>query len=185
MRRSLVGAAGALAALLVLAGCGGDPKADPSPSPSTPSVSTTPSPTAPVMPAAASENTKAGAIAFVRYYIELINHAQATGDVAALAAVEEPGCKSCTQGREYIQGIYSAGGHIENGQLRVRVLSVLRNAAINGWTVDARLSFGPQTVIKPSATPTAQQLQGGSVPITVLISKQTDRWSVTEWTRAR
>jgi hypothetical protein len=180
-----MGAAGVVVVLAVLAGCGGDPKAEPTPSLSTPSVSTTPSPTAPVMPAAASENSKAGAIAFVRYYIELINHAQATGDVAALAAVEDPDCKSCTQGREYIQGTYAAGGHIEDGQLRLRVLSALQNDAINGWTVDAKLSFGPQTVVNPSATPSVQQLEGGGVPITVLVANRSDRWSVAEWTRAR
>src|SRR4051794_697515 len=110
MPRVLVGA---VVLLLALAGCGGDPKADPSPSPSVPSaspVSTTPAP--PALPEAAKANTKAGAIAFVKYYVQLINHAQATGDVAALAAVEDPGCSSCASGRRLLKKIYESGGHI-------------------------------------------------------------------------
>jgi hypothetical protein len=182
MRLSLVGV---VAALVVLAGCGGDPKAQPSPSPSTPTASTSPSPTAPVMPAAAAENTRAGAIAFVRYYIELINHAQATGDVGPLEAVEASECKSCAQGRKYIRTIYSSGGHVEGGQLHLKVLDALANDSIEGWTVDAKLSFGPQTIVNPSATPATQKLKGGRVPITVQASHRSGQWSIAEWTRAR
>ncbi len=74
MRRVAVGAA----LVLALAGCGGDPKADPPPSTTpTPTVSPSPSatPTVPALPEAAKANTKAGAIAFVKYYVGLINHA--------------------------------------------------------------------------------------------------------------
>jgi len=86
MRRFVVGAA----LVLLVAGCGGDPKADPSPSTSpAPSISSTPTPSPPTLPDAAKANTKAGAIAFVKYYVELVNHAQATGDVGKLQSVED------------------------------------------------------------------------------------------------
>ena len=78
---------------LAVAGCGGDPKADPSPTPSTSPVSTSPS--APGMPQAAKENTKAGAIAFARHLVVLVNYSQSTGDVSSLAAVAGEACESC------------------------------------------------------------------------------------------
>jgi hypothetical protein len=115
---------GALALLLALTACGGDPKADPSPTPSAPvttPVSTTPA--APVMPEAAKANTKAGAIAFVRYYVAVQNYASTSGDTTALKSVASPACESCGTIADLIDKTYRRGGHIE-GQ---------------GWTVlDAR-----------------------------------------------
>jgi hypothetical protein len=182
MRRFVVGTT----VLLLLAGCGGDPKADPSPSTSpTPSASSTPTPSAPAMPDAAKANTKAGATAFVRHYIDLINYAQQSGDVRALAAVEAPACGSCKSGRSYITDVYNAGGHIDGGDLSVKIYSALRNASIAGWTIDATLSYGPQTIIRPSATPTAEHLDGGGVPITVLVANRTGQWLISDWTRVQ
>ena len=72
-------AAGTSGVLLVstLGACGGSPRADPSPTPATTSAAATetPTPTPPAMPAAARADTKAGAIAFVRHYVDLINYA--------------------------------------------------------------------------------------------------------------
>jgi hypothetical protein len=174
MRRWLLGA---MACLVVLAGCGGDPKAEPSPSPSTAPVSTTPSPTAPVMPAAASENTKAGAIAFVRYYIELINHAQATGDVGRLQAVEDASCKSCTNGRKYLATIYGAGGHISGGAWTVQSATAQRSG--DNWAVTVKGSFAPSDVF---ATPGAQakHARGGPTLTNFVVWRASD-WKVRTW----
>src|SRR4051812_44399939 len=139
MPRVLVGA---VVLVLALAGCGADPKADPSPSPSTTTaspVSTTPAP--PVLPEAAKANTKAGAIAFVKYYVELINHAQATGDVGPLAAVEDPGCESCAKGRAYISRIYGGGGHVSGGSWLVSRATAQRSG--ENWAVTVTGKFLP------------------------------------------
>lgn len=180
---------GALALSLVLAGCGGDPEAPPDPTATTSGVSTTPStpptPSAPALPEAAMANTKAGAIAFVRHYVDLINHAQRTGDVEVLAAVEAAGCESCASGRKYLRDVYGAGGHINGGELRVEIAGALRNRSIDGWTIDGRLEYGPQTVIRPTAPTPTEHLTGGGVPITVLLSLNAGTWTVAEWTRAQ
>ena len=90
---------------LTLAGCGGSSGDDPSPSP-TVSTTTSASPTAPALPEAAMANTKAGAVAFARHYIELINYAQATGTrvhcgrsrllAASLVTTQTSTCRSFT-----------------------------------------------------------------------------------------
>jgi hypothetical protein len=189
MRRSLI-ALGTIGAMLVLAlaGCGGDSKADPSASsspsaPVTSPASTTPTP--PAMPAAAKADTKAGAIAFVRHYIDLINYAQATGDVEALAAVEDVGCKSCADGRHYLQSVYQGHGHIAGGALSITTRDALKNASVHGWTIDGSLRYGPQTVVQPTMPTPTQHLKGGGVLVTVITSFAAGRWTVAEWTRAQ
>lgn len=177
MRRSLLGA---LAALVVLSGCGGDPKATPSPSPSTSAVSTSPSPTAPVMPAAAAENTKAGAIAFVRYYIELINHAQATGDVESLRLVESPDCRSCQRASKAVADIYMAGGHLEGGQWKAKTVSASPRPDLRAWTVFTTVRFAPQVLVKDGQT---TPLKGGHSLITFVVDHN-DGWQVLRWSRA-
>ena len=177
MRRSWWGAA---ALLVVLAGCGGDPKADPSPTPSETPVSTTPSPPAPTMPAAAAENSKAGAIAFVRYYIELINHAQATGDVEPLAAAESPECRSCASARDVVTRIYTSNGHLEGGDWAARIQSAAPRPDLDAWTVFAVVRFAPQVVVDKGET---THLKGGRSLITFVVG-HTDRWKVIRWSRA-
>jgi hypothetical protein len=172
MRRSVVGAA----LMLLLAGCGGNPKADPPPSTSpTPSVSATPSP--PALPEAAKANTRAGAIAFVRHYIELVNYAQMTGDVSALSIVEDPGCKSCSKGRDYLSRIYGAGGHIAGGAWTVRHVRAKKSG--ENWAVTATGDFASSDAYaSPGADP--QHADGGPA-LTNFIVWHSDQWKVRAW----
>lgn len=169
-----------------LSGCGGTTDAGPPPSPSaTPSTSpsASPSPTAPVMPDAARENTKAGAVAFVRHYVDLINHAQATGDTKALAAVEDRGCDSCRSGRRYLDSVYE-NGRITGGAWSLStVLGTVRNPATDGYNVDVVVRFGPQ-VIHRKGKPD-QRLRGGRLAMTVFTARLGHEWCVREWTRAQ
>jgi hypothetical protein len=169
---------GVLALSLALAACGGEPKADPSPTPSAPvttPVSTTPAP--PVMPEEAKANTKAGAIAFVRYYIALVNHAQATGDLAGLAGVEEPPCKSCTDGRSYLSKIYDAGGHVAGGRWTARDMRARRSGS--NWAVTVRGDFAPSDVYAP-ATSQPDHADGGPT-LTNFIVWHSREWKVRSW----
>lgn len=173
---------GTVALLLALAACGGDPKADPSPTPSTP-VSTAPSPTAsaPVMPAEASANTKAGAIAFVRYYVELINYAQATGDVDPLKAIEGEACESCTNVRESIRRTYGNGGSIEGGAWRPNLTIALHNED-DSWLVSGFIRFDPERV-RESATSSFVPGPGGSAMAHVTVLLSGSGWKVLAWSR--
>jgi hypothetical protein len=183
MRRSLIGfRVIGVVLLLGLAGCGGDPKTDPSPAPSTPvtsPASTTPSP--PAMPDAARANTRAGAIAFVRHYIELINYAQATGDVNALSAVEDRACKSCASVRRALRDIYNSGGHIEGGAWRVHVRSSAPRPDLSAWSVFTDVEYGKQTVVRDSKM---ESLGGGTSPMTFVIKPVDGSWVVLKWSRA-
>ena len=178
MSRRLVGA---VVLLLALAGCGRDPKADPppTPSPSTTPVSTTPS--APAMPDAAKENTKAGAIAFVRHYVEVLNYAQATGDVSALDSLEDPRCSSCDRVRSYLAGIYKAHGHVNGGAWTIKRIGASAGHDPDSWVVDVAGEFAPSSV-SPSPGASPSSAAGGSAPTKFYVD-HTDGWKVSQWTR--
>ena len=177
MTRRLIGVA---VLALALAGCGGNPKADPSPTKSTTTPTSTAS-SAPELPDAAKANTKAGALAFVRYYIHLINYAQATGDVGPLRRVESDACASCTRVRESVEHIYGSGGSIEGGTWRPHMTIALQNAD-DSWLVSGNIRFDPETVRK-TANSTAVQGAGGSAVAHMKVRQSASGWTVLEWSR--
>ncbi len=111
-------AATMLAAVLMLsaAACQGD-SPEPPPMTSTPVTSPTPTPTptaaalpdftewqtepadipVPPMPAAAKEHTKAGSVAFGKYYVGMLNYVILTADAAPARALSAAACTLCRQ----------------------------------------------------------------------------------------
>jgi len=182
VRTPLLIATAALTAVL-LAGCGGN---DPAPSPSPP-----PSPTAsstgrvaPPLPPAATAHTKAGAIAFVRHYIDLINYTQATGDTGPIRTLESRQCSSCRSANNYIQRLYERGGRITGGAARVeKTLDALPNPESHGFTIDVLLTSGAQIVQDPGRQ--TQHLQGARLIATVQVAPSGKTWRVNELSRAR
>lgn len=150
MRTTRLLAALATAALVALvAGCGGEsPKPTSLPSTSaSPSPSASPSATPPVLPAAAKSKTKAGAIAFARHFIELVNYASAAGQTKELRANFNSLCTKCTAFADTIDQTYSDGGRIEGGAWHARTLRYygIRNEVA---FVDAIVDFDAQSWTK-------------------------------------
>jgi len=89
------------------------PSSSPTPSPTTPPTSEPTSdpnqPAEPKLPAAAKAPTRAGAEAFVRYYIKLLNYASHTGDTEPLAAAAND-CKGCRKYEALFSRTYARGG---------------------------------------------------------------------------
>jgi hypothetical protein len=172
---------GALALLLALAGCGGDPQADPSPTTSvTKPVSTTPTPTAtvPVLPTAAAANTKAGAKAFVRHYVDLINHLQATGDEQPLLDASLPTCRSCKAVIRAATTIYDAGGHVEGGNWSIDGLSAA-TPELGLWKVRVDGQIAPSKVFSVDAAE-PKTGSGGNGDAEFFVSF-TGSWKVGQW----
>ncbi len=159
-----------------LAGCGGNPKAQPSPTPNTSPVSTTPS--APAMPDEANRKTKAGAAAFVRHYIELLNHLEATGDEGPLLAVSSPDCRSCSSVIEAANKIYDAGGHVEGGRWSVDEVTPSR-PAVATWTVRIKGRIAPSKVVTGS-TDTERSGTGGPASAEFVLTFD-GGWKVAQW----
>lgn len=98
-----------VAALLLFAGCTQDQPKEPGPT-SRPS----PTVTVPSMPAAAQEKTVAGAVAFVKHYIALLNYSSDTGDVDALSEASDATCVGCRAYSSLYESTYEGGGYFRD-----------------------------------------------------------------------
>ena len=137
MRRSLAVTVIVASSALLLAGCSqrdvaGSIESSPSSSESNrtepPTAAPTPSETttveAPAMPVLAKQQSNAGAKAFIRYYIDVLNHSHRSQTSQLLRSLGTPTCPVCDILAAGIDGIRKAGGVQRGG----------------GWTVtDIRL----------------------------------------------
>ncbi len=86
----------------------------PSPTESSSTGSTPSGPREPRLPAAAKAPGKAGAKAFVAYYIRLLNYASHTGETASLKRYGEA-CRHCMAFIRLAESTYEDGGWFEGG----------------------------------------------------------------------
>lgn len=106
----------ATAALLALSACGSqDPPSAAGPSSAPPAPTTKPTPSGPVpptMPAAARQRTKAGAIAFAKYYWRVVDYATATLDTTPLRRLRLGSCGQCRGSEQWLHEVRKAHGRI-------------------------------------------------------------------------
>lgn len=90
--------AASMAATMLLAGCGGDPKPDPSATTDTATTTASPrsaAPTASASPTLGAAHTKAGAQAFSVHFFQQVNRAWSTPDPTSLDGLYTRACKTC------------------------------------------------------------------------------------------
>lgn len=139
-----------LSVALVLSGCSDDPEPKVAPKPSAAALSSSPSTSdaapEPTIPLGATENTAKGAETFVRYWIDLVNYAQETGDVAALERATDERCTACRGVIKAISEPYDGGGRIDGGQWSAGKLRSLPPDYASDWGGYARAESVEQTV---------------------------------------
>ena len=182
-RSRTVVAALCVVSVLALGACsGGDPQpkiADPTPTlPTSPSTTAVSGPAAPTMPAAARGADAAAAEAFVRFYWDMVNYAQVTGDVEGLKRLASR-CGTCDAAVDYIVDIYDRGGRIEGGEGTFRNLRASfldhnggARAIVRGDLVSTR-----QRVDLPGSKDD-ESYPGGTLPFEVLTEVTSDGWIV-------
>jgi hypothetical protein len=179
--RRVIGAGVLVGAVFATAACGGDPSSSPSPSPSvspSPSPSST-APTPPPLPDAARKDTKAGAVAFVRHYVELLNYAQFTGEVRPLEEVSAKTCETCNSVAQVIDDLYAKGGMVKGGERTLGRHLAQRGA--EGGVILFRVRSTPQTIIVPGEQ--ARELPGGDKSEEFHVASSGADWEVTRWSR--
>jgi hypothetical protein len=121
-------AAVGLVVVTVLAGCGGDEPGAGATASVTPTATptATPTPTAdipvipePVLPDEAKEHTPAGAAAFTRFAIEVVNRAYVTGDTEQLLSISTEDCDACARVATSIRETFTGGDRYVGGQLSI------------------------------------------------------------------
>lgn len=148
-----------LSGALALTACEAEPAApaEPAEPPSSAPTSSEPTSTAPTteptgpveptLPPEAEANTKAGAEAFAKFYWEVVNYAQSSGDTAALAKIQDRECDFCRGGTEWIDDVHSRGGMITGGDyIAVRADAVPAPDNSDSWLVAVELEVTPQRV---------------------------------------
>jgi hypothetical protein len=126
------------------------PKPLPSPSPSSSVASPTPSPSAtpPSLPAEARGTSAAAAKAFVRYWVEVLNHAGATGNTAQLDEVSDDNCRSCQAVIRSIDEAYRAGGYFRGNGWSVETLQPQPFQTKTRPVLSAGVHIAPQDVLR-------------------------------------
>ena len=120
-----------------LGGCTGGAEPDPSPSvssgspSSSASVSVTPSPSpsvtasGPEIPAAAREQTEAGAEAFVRFFFDQLNTAWTEPREGLVSALGDDDCRFCAKSESDAAQLVSRGERYESNPVKLGSLTVL------------------------------------------------------------
>ena len=192
VRALSVAVAGLVASLMFVACSGDTPAVQPDPTEPTEPTSdpTTQTPTdeptddptepevpEPELPAAATEPTRKGAEAFVRYYVELINYAQATG-VGDLMLANARGCRGCENFADLFERTVQDGGFFDRAEWSVRVAVALPG---RGRTLDVLTTIDiAQGRYRESSDSAVETLDKNSIEFRVTVLRNEQAWLVDE-----
>lgn len=167
--------------LLLLSGCGTTD--DPKPSPTSSPTPTRTTPPVPVLPEAAKANTKAGAEAFVRHYVDLLNLAQATGNTAPVAASSLTTCETCQAVIDKLRQLRQEGATVVGGTWTIESLAVGRINAPSQAGLVYGVALGirstKQTITKPAGAPDIYPAGPANHHLTLVWRAQA--WKVAAW----
>lgn len=174
----------------VLVGCSAadpEPRVAPS-SPASTSASVSPSPSAsgpvePTMPAAAKRHTAAGAEAFVRFYWEMVNYAQSSGDVSGLTQLSGPRCSACSASLRGLRRQLAHGAHIEGGVASIHSVDSSRLIAGNGpaFVVTADVTTTREVISYEGGSRKDDVYPAGRVPLRFIVQAHGDGLRLAFW----
>jgi hypothetical protein len=123
------------------------------------------------MPAEARTQDAAGAEAFVRYYIELINRTTEVMDAEPLREFSEGACEDCDRIATRAEDAAAAGHDYQGGQITVREIGepLLRNETAE---LAIRIDQASFTVVDASGAPA----EGGSEAFSNVLGGVTLTW---------
>lgn len=136
--------------LLAITGCSGGEE-EPQPIIRSDTASESPeSPSAQPSKKPWEKRTKAGAVAFVKHWVDVFNEAGATGDTSELREISAAGCKSCLGYAGMIDNLYESGGHLRSDGWTVREAGVAPGVSLNKMLVGTRIERSIETIIRNS-----------------------------------
>ncbi|MHA7297588.1 DUF6318 family protein [Pseudarthrobacter sp. MDT3-1] len=202
-RRSRLYLVAAVAAsVLLLTGCnsGGDPGGTSSASPtSTASPSATPTPTAtpayvpasasgraqnvpvPVLPEVAKTETKEGAIAFARYWFEVLSYSYETGELSLHESLTPQTCAPCQKSAEAIRAWHSEGRWLVGGQISTPAVDTTFSRDEAGkYKVSVQVHQIPLSYVRADGTVAHTDPQGADQGNLLILSYSSDSWRLDE-----
>jgi hypothetical protein len=134
------------------------------------------------MPAEARGTSKRSAKAFVRYYVDVLNHAMATGDTERLSELGATSCGSCEAVVTNIQGLYVGDGHLEGEGWEVRRTRHLGRSS-GHEVVQAVVQIRPQDRYE-TGSGDHEHYDGGQKLMTFRVTREDGEWLVQAWDQA-
>lgn len=125
----------------------------------------------PTTPPAATEDSRAGAMAFAEHFIATYNYAISTGDLNGLIPLEDVACLTCQALRRSLAQVYDNGGQITGSTWQMLDPALTSSNQIDGWVLTSALrvaagsGFGRKTPIRTTR-------------ISLQISRTTGTWKV-------
>jgi hypothetical protein len=154
VRRTLA----ALSAVLLLAGCAGDPK---------PKVEQ-----APTMPATSpTDSTPLTAREFVNHWVDVANDMQTTGETDEYRLLSSD-CEPCIETAKRVEHVYSEGGHIETAGWDVKRTKLIDN----GTTTDVDLWVVSSPTVIVHGDGGRERLRGGPNHFVLSIARRGHVW---------
>jgi hypothetical protein len=127
------------------------------------------------MPAAAKGKGRPAAKAFVRYYIDLINYAESTGDAAALGPLVTSECRDCADLRRKIASTYRDGGWFKTSGWVPSVVAVVRRS--EQATVMTAIR-SPEQRYKPSTAEPVERIDASRFTMEFALKRTKGHWFV-------
>ena len=173
-------------AVLALGACSGsDPEprlAPPSSStPSSPSTTAASGPVEPTMPAAARGSDAAAAEAFVRFYWEMADYAQRTGDAAGLRLLSPTGCKACQQVLDFLESVYQRDGHIRGGETEVSDASTAPVGRDGNLLVVRYALTNTRQVVDLPGGNRDEEYDAGTIRLEMILRSTPSGWRIEYW----
>lgn len=150
--------------------------------PSDPSTSPVSGPTAPTMPPEAMGDDLAAAEAFVKFYWDSVNYAQATGDTGSLRRLGAKACAACRAGVAKLDDIYDRGGRIVGGVGTVKITNsgLIQKDGLPDVVVDFEVTSTRQRLDMPGTTDDVT-VPAGDAQLRMLLRADDGAWVATYW----
>ena len=172
--------AGLVVAVMALAGCTDEPEPRFEEPTETPSASD-PTSSAAAEPEPWEEKSKAGAVAFARHWVETLNDAQLTGDVAALRASSTRGCVTCGDLAAQLEALYGDGGRVETNGWEVLLVGPPSGEVTDSAQVTLRVARAPQRVFEAEGS--SRRYEGDRTTFSAELLWENGTWRMHELVR--
>jgi hypothetical protein len=171
----------ALACSAALVGCQANPEPAPlpseSPSATAPSEAGSPSPAPPTMPAEARGTSEKSAKAFVRFYIDALNFATATGDTHVAREFSDHTCNSCDAMLDKIEEVYREGGFFRGRGWAVTNIKYQPLQPRERPVLSVGIQLAPQEMVEVKGED-PKHFTGGPNHLTFHLSRTQSGWRV-------
>lgn len=110
-------------------------------------------PTRPELPETAKQHTADGAVAFARYYLDLVSWAVESDDWQPVQEVSDPGCLECVQLRAGMERFLAADDSLRNERVVVDSADLLRHRVFIGAQYGVDVEIHSEWVSAQSESP--------------------------------